>query len=142
MVARSLTPPLIVGRKCFQEETRDRRTNRPKRKLLSNQAAPIGGNFVFKEITSLSSAQQFFKLRSQAVRALKETGPHPYPHKFNVTISLSDFIESYGHLEAGSHQSDTVSVAGEDSEVPQWLSTMIRPYCSLIPAMYMRVSVR
>ena len=60
----------------------------------------------------LSLSQQYFKLRSQAIQAQKVTGPHPYPHKFRVTISLTDFIDSYQHLEAGQHHTDVVSVAG------------------------------
>lgn len=58
------------------------------------------------------SSQQYFQLRSQAILAQKKTGPPPYPHKFNVTISLTDFINSYQSLEAGQHHSDSVSVAG------------------------------
>ena len=44
--------------------------------------------------------------------AQKVTGPHPYPHKFVVTVSLSDFIEAYQQLEDGQHLTDVVSVAG------------------------------
>ena len=58
------------------------------------------------------SLQQYFQLRSQAILAQKKTGPPPYPHKFNVTISLTDFIEQYHSLEAGQHHSDVVSMAG------------------------------
>ena len=61
--------------------------------------------------------QQYFKLRSNAVSALKEKGPHPYPHKFHVTLSLTAFIEQYQSLDAGEHHSDTVSVAGEECSV-------------------------
>ncbi|XP_071811724.1 lysine--tRNA ligase-like isoform X3 [Apostichopus japonicus] len=39
--------------------------------------------------------REYFKLRSQAVATLKESGEHPYPHKFHVTISLKDFIEKF-----------------------------------------------
>lgn len=55
---------------------------------------------------------QYFKLRSSAILEQKQTGPTPYPHKFVVTISLSDFIAKYDHLEPGEHNSDVVSVAG------------------------------
>ena len=56
--------------------------------------------------------QQYFLLRSQAILAQKQTGPSPYPHKFVVTMSLSDFIEKYQQLNAGEHNSDVVCVAG------------------------------
>ena len=39
---------------------------------------------------------EYFKLRSKAVEDLKvDAKTHPYPHKFNVTISLTEFIEKY-----------------------------------------------
>ena len=57
--------------------------------------------------------QQYLKLRSNAVAALKKTGPHPYPHKFNVTTSLTAFIDQYQGLQDGEHHTDVVSVAGE-----------------------------
>lgn len=42
------------------------------------------------------SPNQYFELRSRAIQKLRETrDPDPYPHKFNVTLSLTDFIEKY-----------------------------------------------
>lgn len=67
---------------------------------------------LFSSRTPPTLPQQYFKLRSQAILAQKQSGPHPYPHKFTVTISLTDFIEAYQHLEAGQHHTDVVSVAG------------------------------
>lgn len=49
------------------------------------------------------SPNEYYKLRSIAVAALKE-GPkeeHPYPHKFTVTSSLEEFIEKYNSLGSG-----------------------------------------
>lgn len=54
-----------------------------------------------------------FLLRSKAVKALKDAGDHPYPHKYHVDISLSNFIEKYQSLPAGDVLKDvTLSVAG------------------------------
>lgn len=56
---------------------------------------------------------EYFKIRSQAVAALKEAGEHPYPHKYHVDISLSEFISNFSNLEAGQVLNDkVVSVAG------------------------------
>lgn len=61
------------------------------------------------------SPNEYYKLRSAAIEALK-TGPndeHPYPHKFNVTISLEEFVEKYSHLNSGDIlENVTCSVAG------------------------------
>ena len=60
--------------------------------------------------------QEYLKLRSQHVASLKAAGESPYPHKFQVTISLNDFIDKYGNnIDAGQTLSDVVSVAGKDT---------------------------
>lgn len=44
---------------------------------------------------------------------LKEENDNPYPHKFNVTVSLEEFIERYKDVADGTIMEDTtVSVAG------------------------------
>ena len=43
---------------------------------------------------------------------LKAAGESPYPHKFQVTMSLTDFIEKYENIEADQTLPDVVSVAG------------------------------
>ena len=44
---------------------------------------------------------------------MKHSGPNPYPHKFVVTSSLTDFIERYQGLEPGEHPSgEEWSLAG------------------------------
>lgn len=41
--------------------------------------------------------QQYFALRSRNILKLKETKqPDPYPHKFNVTRSITEYIKAYG----------------------------------------------
>ena len=44
---------------------------------------------------------EYFKIRSAAVETLKQGPNHPYPHKFHVNISLTEFVETYSSLEAG-----------------------------------------
>ena len=47
------------------------------------------------------------------MQKLKETDEPPYPHKFHVSMSLTEFIEKYRDVELGSWQEDVVSVAGK-----------------------------
>ena len=57
--------------------------------------------------------QQYFKIRSQAIEQLKRTGPSPYPHKFVVDISLSEFQTRFEDVPTGERREDVVvSVAG------------------------------
>jgi len=40
---------------------------------------------------------QYFEMRSRTIQKLRETqSPNPYPHKFDVSISLNSYIEKYG----------------------------------------------
>lgn len=56
---------------------------------------------------------EYFKLRSTAVSQYKAAGESPYPHKFHVTVSLTDFIEKYAEtIQAGETLEEEVSVAG------------------------------
>lgn len=57
---------------------------------------------------------EYFKLRSHAVKDLKASGKSPYPHKFHVSTSLTDFIEKFSNsVEDGQILEDiVVSVAG------------------------------
>ncbi|XP_028258399.1 lysine--tRNA ligase isoform X1 [Parambassis ranga] len=56
---------------------------------------------------------QYFKIRSQAIQDLKGTKEDPYPHKYHVDLSLTEFIETYNHLQPGDQLTDVVlSIAG------------------------------
>ncbi|XP_076012165.1 lysine--tRNA ligase isoform X1 [Genypterus blacodes] len=51
---------------------------------------------------------QYYKIRSQAIQDLKGTAEDPYPHKYHVDLSLTEFIEKYNHLQPGDQLSDVV----------------------------------
>uniref|UniRef100_L7M2N4 Lysine--tRNA ligase n=1 Tax=Rhipicephalus pulchellus TaxID=72859 RepID=L7M2N4_RHIPC len=56
---------------------------------------------------------EFFRIRSAMVAQLREAGEDPYPHKFNVSISLVEFVERYSGLQAGQVLTEErLSVAG------------------------------
>ena len=56
--------------------------------------------------------QQYYKIRSQAIQALKAGNESPYPHKFHVSTSLAEFIEKYKDIEDGTWAEDVVTVSG------------------------------
>lgn len=60
------------------------------------------------------SPNEYFKLRSNAVAELKRSdATHPYPHKFNVGLSIESFIEKYKDLQDGEVlEQDKLSLAG------------------------------
>ncbi|TNN87592.1 Lysine--tRNA ligase [Liparis tanakae] len=51
---------------------------------------------------------QYFKIRSQAIQELKGTAEDPYPHKYHVDLSLTEFIEKYSTLQPGDQLTDVV----------------------------------
>ena len=55
---------------------------------------------------------KYHEHRCKTIMGYKEAGETPYPHKFKVTISLTDFIEKYGGVADGTHSEEVVSVAG------------------------------
>jgi len=57
---------------------------------------------------------EYFKLRSLAVEDMKkDSSTHPYPHKFNVSTSLTYFLQDYEKLKDGETLKDvTVKCAG------------------------------
>ncbi|KAI8336031.1 lysyl-tRNA synthetase [Blakeslea trispora] len=57
---------------------------------------------------------QYFELRSKAINKLRQdANPEPYPHKFQVELSLPEFIEKFNKLEAGDRLDDQeITVAG------------------------------
>lgn len=63
------------------------------------------------------SSQQYFKIRTQAIQALKGTAEDPYPHKFSVDLSLTEFIEKFDHLQPGDQLSEVLSVAGKNKQI-------------------------
>ena len=59
-------------------------------------------------------SKQYFELRAKTINELRKTKkPDPYPHKFQTTMSIPDFIEMYQHLTRGESLQDTeVALAG------------------------------
>ncbi|MED6191532.1 hypothetical protein PIB30_117234 [Stylosanthes scabra] len=56
---------------------------------------------------------QYFENRLKYLAGQKAEGINPYPHKFNVTMSISQYIDKYGSLEKGEHLEDvSVSLSG------------------------------
>lgn len=48
------------------------------------------------------------------MQAAKEAGNNPYPHKFEVSHTIPEYIAAFGDIAKGERQEDvTASVAGE-----------------------------
>ncbi|CAI9107011.1 OLC1v1006276C1 [Oldenlandia corymbosa var. corymbosa] len=56
---------------------------------------------------------QYFENRLKALAAQKEAGKNPYPHKFQTSMTIPEYINKYMGLESGAHLEDVdVSLTG------------------------------
>lgn len=92
----------------FHSELKRRLKAEQKAKEKAEKAAAVPEKPVKeakKEVTKVDeeiSPNEYFKLRTAAVTALKNSNDpdqHPYPHKFHVSIGLTEFIEKYKDLQ-------------------------------------------
>lgn len=87
-----------------------------KAKALAEKNAQAPNNSTKKKAAEDEESldpREYFKLRSQAVAALKESGDHPYPHKYHISISLQDFIAKYeDRLLPGEILEETYTLSG------------------------------
>ncbi|KAF9180961.1 lysyl-tRNA synthetase [Haplosporangium sp. Z 767] len=114
----------VTGEMISKTELKKRIKNREKEAKKAEKTANAPAPAVSEKAAAkkaLSAAEeeenlnpnQYFEIRSKRVnvlRANKET--YPYPHKFNVSISLPAFIEKYSGLKAGDMEEEVLTVAG------------------------------
>ena len=58
------------------------------------------------------SPNEYLKLRTQYVQKQKDAGHTVYPHKFHVSISLTEFLETYQTLTQEKESQEEVTVSG------------------------------
>ncbi|KAF7782972.1 hypothetical protein Agabi119p4_2348 [Agaricus bisporus var. burnettii] len=112
----------VTGEMISKQELKRRVANRAKeaRKAEKVSAAPPDGTKQKVEAKSREddlSPNQYYELRSRHVQHLKQTqNPNPYPHKFHVSMSITEYVEKFGPegvVAPGSKLQDpVVSLAG------------------------------
>ncbi|KAG0095085.1 lysyl-tRNA synthetase [Podila epicladia] len=112
----------VTGEMISKTELKKRIKNREKEAKKAEKAANAPAPAVSeKKEKTISAAEeeenlnpnQYFEIRSKRVNVLrKDKETYPYPHKFNVSISLPTFIEKYSGLKAGDVEEEIVTVAG------------------------------
>ena len=102
-----------LKRRQKQRQKEDQKAEKAAKMQKEGDAAPAkaGANLAAEDALT---PNQYYEMRCRAIQKLRETRqPDPYPHKFHVSISLTDFIAQYqDKVEAGSQLPDVVSVAG------------------------------
>ncbi|KAK1323939.1 Lysine--tRNA ligase [Acorus calamus] len=80
-----------------QKEEEKRKKEEEKRKKDEERKVPL----------SLSLAvHQYYQNRLRTVAAVKEAGGNPYPHKFDVRMTIVEYINKYGSLSEGEYMQD------------------------------------
>ncbi|KAB8262778.1 hypothetical protein BDV32DRAFT_120055 [Aspergillus pseudonomiae] len=108
----------VTGEKVSKSELKRRQKLREKeaKKKEKEAAAPPkpAKKTSAEEDEANLTPNQYFEIRSKRINKLRETKqPDPYPHKFQVTDDLRQFLKDYEHLGKGDQLPDkTVRIAG------------------------------
>ncbi|KAJ3129643.1 lysyl-tRNA synthetase [Nowakowskiella sp. JEL0407] len=107
----------VTGEMVSKSELKRRQKQREKdSKKAAKQAAapaPVAKAEKAEVVEEEKDPRKYFEGRSKDVLKWRETpGLSPYPHKFNVTISMVEFQEKFGSCEVSTRLTDVVSVAG------------------------------
>ncbi|CZS94986.1 probable lysine-tRNA ligase [Rhynchosporium agropyri] len=103
----------VTGERVSKSELKKRQKNRQKEEERVKRAAAAPPKPVVAKKSNAEADEkelnpnQYFEIRSRAIEKLRKTKePNPYPHKFNVTYNLPDFVKDYGNLKSGEHKKD------------------------------------
>ncbi|MCJ1351034.1 MAG: lysyl-tRNA synthetase [Icmadophila ericetorum] len=103
----------VTGERVSKTELKKRQKQRAaeekKRERAAVAPAPSQGtrSTSAEEDESNLSPNQYFEIRSAKIKKLRETkNPDPYPHKFNVTTDLREFLKKYETIKTGEHLKD------------------------------------
>ncbi|KAF8042576.1 hypothetical protein BT93_A1036 [Corymbia citriodora subsp. variegata] len=95
-----------------QREEERRRKEEEKAKLAASKASSQSQKSGAADDEDMDPTQ-YFQNRLKYLEVQKTDGKNPYPHKFQVSMSIAEYIEQYGALNNGEHLEDVaISLAG------------------------------
>lgn len=102
-----------VSKSELKKRQKAREVAKKKAEKAAKNPAPAASANKKKDEEELTP-NQYFEIRSRQITELKQSkAPYPYPHKFQVSIEIPEFIEKYSHLQRGDKlESEKVSLAG------------------------------
>ncbi|PIO60197.1 putative lysine--tRNA ligase [Teladorsagia circumcincta] len=116
-VARRLSIPRGISRSeqkrlAKQAQKEKERLEKEAMRLAGKDQANAKPEKVVKEADP-SDPQEYFNMRVDMINKRRAAGENPFPHKFDVSISLAAFIEKYERLQKEEVlENETVSIAG------------------------------
>ncbi|KAG2226993.1 hypothetical protein INT45_006400 [Circinella minor] len=115
---KNLQKDPVTGEMISKSELKRRQKQREKEAAKAAKAASAPQTTEKKKSAEEGEEElnpnQYFELRSKTIQAHREDqSPNPYPHKFQVELSIPEFIAKYSNLETGDRLDDQViTVAG------------------------------
>lgn len=102
----------VTGEKVSKSELKKRNKQREQdeKKAAKAAAAPpkVQKHTSAEEEENNLTPNQYYEIRCAKVQKLRQhKNPNPYPHKFQVTTDLRDFLRKYEILMPGEHQKET-----------------------------------
>lgn len=91
--------------------------------------------FIGSKLSSvICHLQQYYENRLKILTSLKAAGGNPYPYKFQVSMTITEYIEQYRVLSDGNHLKDVeVSLAGTFTLSYDWcMSIKLMWFCYLL----------
>ncbi|KAJ8445755.1 hypothetical protein Cgig2_026082 [Carnegiea gigantea] len=110
----------VCGKSALKKQLKNKQREEEKRRKEEEKAAKQAANASNSQGQKSQMADdedmdptQYFENRVKALAAQKAAGINPYPHKFFVSMQITEYIEKYGGLNNGDHLEDVqVSLAG------------------------------
>ncbi|KAL8967445.1 MAG: hypothetical protein Q9183_002917, partial [Haloplaca sp. 2 TL-2023] len=103
----------VTGEKVSKSELKKRQKQRTlgERRREKAAAAPskpkVEKEVPAEEEESQLTPNQYYEIRCRNIQKLRQTqNPNPYPHKFNVTTDLRDFLRQHESIKTGEHLKD------------------------------------
>ncbi|KAI4099099.1 MAG: hypothetical protein L6R37_006147 [Teloschistes peruensis] len=103
----------VTGEKVSKSELKKRQKQRQQEEKKREKAAAAPAKakpekaMSAEEEESNLTPNQYYEIRCGKIQKLRQTKtPNPYPHKFNVTTDLRDFLKRYESIKTGEHLKD------------------------------------
>lgn len=100
------------------EQPKEVKVEKPKKEKKEKKEAEPKPEQPAKKVTAaeeeeLDPSKYFENRKTQLAQLTKEHGLNPWPHKFDVTMTVPEFHAKYAHLESGvKAEGDVVSLGG------------------------------
>lgn len=94
---------LLKNAKKAEQKAKKQQQQPPQKKKASSKAA---------EEEELDPTK-YYENRTKQIMNMQEQGQNPFPHKFQVSLRIPEYVKSYEHLQAGQHDEGmTIALAG------------------------------